>query len=72
MAHSRTETSRGNIRPLLKKMANALFQAKTIDEVLQFHQNFLDSTLKECMLTNEDLHRVCNDIGFVYSANMFL
>jgi hypothetical protein len=32
-------------------------QAKTIDEVLAAHQNFLDSLLKGCMLTNMDLFK---------------
>jgi hypothetical protein len=32
-------------------------QAKTIDEVMKHHQDFLDSSLKGCMLTNLDLFK---------------
>jgi gamma-tubulin complex component 2 len=31
---------------------------KTIDEVMEHHNNFLDTCLKECLLTNQTLHKI--------------
>lgn len=33
-------------------------QATTIDEVLKYHNDFLDTCLKECMLTDPNLIKV--------------
>eukprot|EP00750_Incisomonas_marina_P030421 INCI7499.3.p1 GENE.INCI7499.3~~INCI7499.3.p1 ORF type:complete len:369 (-),score=68.23 INCI7499.3:145-1251(-) len=33
-------------------------KAATVDDVIQFHQTFLDSCLKECLLTNPDLLKI--------------
>lgn len=33
-------------------------QVSTVDQVLQYHSDFLDTCLKECMLTNAKLLRV--------------
>ena len=33
--------------------------AGTVDELMQNHVDFLDTCLKECMLTNAQLLRVC-------------
>jgi gamma-tubulin complex component 2 len=32
---------------------------RTVDELMQDHVDFLDTCLKECMLTNSRLLRVC-------------
>jgi gamma-tubulin complex component 2 len=33
---------------------------RTVDELMQDHVDFLDTCLKECMLTNSTLLRVCS------------
>lgn len=40
------------IEPNWHVMAEKLSTASTIDDVLAIHSNFLDTCLKECMLTN--------------------
>eukprot|EP00041_Stephanoeca_diplocostata_P024559 m.626142 g.626142 ORF g.626142 m.626142 type:complete len:104 (+) comp22551_c1_seq1:286-597(+) len=40
------------IEPNWHVMADKLSTASTIDDVLTIHSNFLDTCLKECMLTN--------------------
>lgn len=40
-------------------MVDALRGAATVDEVVTSHNDFLDACLKECLLTNHDLVKVC-------------
>lgn len=35
-----------------------LLQVKSVDDIMQFHEEYLDSCLKECLLTDPDLLRV--------------
>eukprot|EP00698_Gefionella_okellyi_P017487 TRINITY_DN511_c0_g1_i1.p1 TRINITY_DN511_c0_g1~~TRINITY_DN511_c0_g1_i1.p1 ORF type:complete len:695 (+),score=171.59 TRINITY_DN511_c0_g1_i1:242-2086(+) len=50
------------IEPRWHVLKEHLDTATTIDEVLQHHQNFLDTMLKECMLTNEDVHKILHKV----------
>ncbi|KAK1572251.1 hypothetical protein Q3G72_029669 [Acer saccharum] len=42
-------------------MHNRLQNAKSIDEVIQYHDFFLDKCLKECLLLLPELLKVCFD-----------
>lgn len=45
---------------------------QTVDELMQDHVDFLDTCLKECMLTNSRLLRVClNDIWMLRTDGLF-
>jgi gamma-tubulin complex component 2 len=46
------------IRPQWRVMEEALKKVTTIDQVLEVHNEFLDSTLKETLLTNQDLLKI--------------
>jgi gamma-tubulin complex component 2 len=47
------------IEPNWINMQASLEKVKTVDELMQDHIDFLDTCLKECMLTNARLLRVC-------------
>jgi len=46
------------IRPQWENMEAALKKVKTVDDVLSIHGDFLDTTLKETLLTNQDLLKI--------------
>jgi gamma-tubulin complex component 2 len=46
------------LEPNHNQLKDALSKVSTVDQVLQIHSDFLDSCLKECMLTNSKLLRV--------------
>ena len=43
------------VNPRWEDMEKSVFKAATMDELLAFHENFLDTCLKECMLTTPKL-----------------
>ena len=43
------------IEPQWHIMEESIVKAATVDDLLSFHENFLNSCLKECMLTNSKL-----------------
>ena len=44
---------------------------RTVDELMQDHVDFLDTCLKECMLTNSKLLRVCLTIFPSHLAKLY-
>eukprot|EP01119_Soliformovum_irregulare_P007743 TRINITY_DN20221_c0_g1_i1.p2 TRINITY_DN20221_c0_g1~~TRINITY_DN20221_c0_g1_i1.p2 ORF type:complete len:213 (-),score=58.17 TRINITY_DN20221_c0_g1_i1:51-689(-) len=50
------------IEPQWHILDAALKTAKTIDEVLKFHNDFLDTCLKECMLTDHHLVKLITNL----------
>lgn len=42
-----------------RKMMSRLESVRTVDKLLRIHSDFLDTCLKECMLTNSKLLKVC-------------
>ncbi|KAI7868489.1 Spc98 family-domain-containing protein [Spinellus fusiger] len=50
------------LEPNWARLENNLTKASTIDQVLQYHSDFLDECLKECMLTNFKLLKIYNKI----------
>ncbi|KAI8089941.1 gamma-tubulin complex component protein [Halteromyces radiatus] len=46
------------LEPNWRQLESNLSKVSTVDEVLQYHSDFLDTCLKECMLTNSKLLRV--------------
>ena len=44
---------------------NFMFQASNIDDVLNYHNDFLNNCLKDCMLTTPDLVRIVNKLMVV-------
>ncbi|CAO3686335.1 unnamed protein product [Umbelopsis ramanniana] len=46
------------LEPNHNQLKDALSKVSTVDQVLQIHSDFLDSCLKECMLTNSKLLRI--------------
>ena len=46
------------LEPNWRRLESNLAKVSTVDQVLQYHSDFLDSCLKECMLTNAKLLRV--------------
>ncbi|KAI7904831.1 gamma-tubulin complex component protein [Cokeromyces recurvatus] len=46
------------LEPNWRRLEANLSNITTVDQVLQYHSDFLDSCLKECMLTNSKLLRV--------------
>ncbi|KAJ2956059.1 hypothetical protein NQZ79_g8038 [Umbelopsis isabellina] len=46
------------LEPNYTKLKDDLSKVSTVDQVLQIHSDFLDSCLKECMLTNSKLLRI--------------
>ncbi|CAO3688904.1 unnamed protein product [Rhizopus stolonifer] len=50
------------LEPNWRRLESNLMRVSTVDQVLQYHSDFLDSCLKECMLTNSKLLRVFNKL----------
>ncbi|KAI8337389.1 gamma-tubulin complex component protein [Choanephora cucurbitarum] len=50
------------LEPNWGRLEENLARITTVDQVLQYHSDFLDTCLKECMLTNSKLLRVSKDI----------
>lgn len=48
------------LEPNWRRLEANLSRVSTVDQVLQYHSDFLDTCLKECMLTNAKLLRVRN------------
>ncbi|KAG0228795.1 hypothetical protein BGW42_001992 [Actinomortierella wolfii] len=46
------------LEPNWRTLVQKLDQVSTVDQVLQIHSDFLDTCLKECMLTNSKLLRI--------------
>lgn len=46
------------LEPNYRRLETQLTTLSTVDQVLQYHSDFLDTCLKECMLTNSKLLRV--------------
>ncbi|KAG0269306.1 hypothetical protein DFQ27_003990 [Actinomortierella ambigua] len=46
------------LEPNWRTLVQKLDQVSTVDQVLKFHSDFLDTCLKECMLTNSKLLRI--------------
>ncbi|KAI9262228.1 gamma-tubulin complex component protein [Phascolomyces articulosus] len=46
------------LEPNWRRLESNLARVSTVDQVLQYHSDFLDTCLKECMLTNAKLLRV--------------
>lgn len=46
------------LEPNYRRLETQLTTLATVDQVLQYHSDFLDTCLKECMLTNSKLLRV--------------
>ncbi|GAB5586117.1 gamma tubulin complex Spc97/GCP2 subunit Alp4 [Umbelopsis nana] len=46
------------LEPNYNQLKDDLSKVSTVDQVLQIHSDFLDSCLKECMLTNSKLLRI--------------
>lgn len=46
------------LEPNWRRLESNLQKVSTVDQVLQYHSDFLDTCLKECMLTNAKLLRV--------------
>ncbi len=43
------------LEPNFHKFKVALASVKTVDDIMQLHSSFLDSCLKECLLTDQKL-----------------
>lgn len=56
LAYIRTTIENSNF--FLNNFYLIYIKAITIDEVLKFHNDFLDTSLKECMLTDPNLVKV--------------
>lgn len=52
------------IQPNWEKLQKRLEKVTTVDELMQDHVDFLDTCLKECMLTNAKLLKVCAAIDY--------
>ncbi|CDS09368.1 hypothetical protein LRAMOSA10728 [Lichtheimia ramosa] len=50
------------LEPNWRRLESNLAKVTTVDQVLQFHSDFLDTCLKECMLTNAKLLRIYNKL----------
>ncbi|CAO3622233.1 unnamed protein product [Cunninghamella blakesleeana] len=50
------------LEPNWRQLETNLTKVSTVDEVLQYHSDFLDTCLKECMLTNSKLLRIYNKL----------
>ncbi|KXS10903.1 hypothetical protein M427DRAFT_459825 [Gonapodya prolifera JEL478] len=51
------------IEPNWRAMEDSLLRAKTVDELLKLHEGFLETCLKECMLTQESLLKIFNKLS---------
>ncbi|KAI9492777.1 gamma-tubulin complex component protein [Zychaea mexicana] len=50
------------LEPNWRRLESNLAKVSTVDQVLQYHSDFLDTCLKECMLTNAKLLRIYNKL----------
>ncbi|OAD77487.1 hypothetical protein PHYBLDRAFT_154555 [Phycomyces blakesleeanus NRRL 1555(-)] len=50
------------LEPNWARLETNLTKASTVDQVLQYHSDFLDECLKECMLTNAKLLKIYNKL----------
>ncbi|KAI8393950.1 Spc98 family-domain-containing protein [Radiomyces spectabilis] len=50
------------LEPNWRRLEANLSKVSTVDQVLQYHSDFLDTCLKECMLTNAKLLRIYNKL----------
>jgi gamma-tubulin complex component 2 len=50
------------ISPRAHEMKEGMLNAKDMDEVLELHEKFLDSCLKECLLASQDLLKILTKI----------
>ncbi|KAI8341283.1 Spc98 family-domain-containing protein [Chlamydoabsidia padenii] len=50
------------LEPNWQQLESNLTKVSTVDEVLQYHSDFLDNCLKQCMLTNSKLLRIYNKL----------
>ncbi|RUS24463.1 Spc98 family-domain-containing protein, partial [Jimgerdemannia flammicorona] len=57
-----SEVLEPNWRVLEMNLAKVGVRVSTVDQVLQYHSDFLDTCLKECMLTNAKLLRIYNKL----------
>lgn len=62
------------LEPNWSRLEVNLSNVSTVDQVLQYHSDFLDTCLKECMLTNAKLLRVMYFVLFFFwnNSNSFL
>lgn len=51
------------LEPNFNKFIQSLDSVKTIDEVISLHNDFLDKSLNECLLTNQKIHGIINHIN---------
>lgn len=51
------------LEPNFNNFKESLKNVKTIDEIIQLHDNFLDKCLNECLLTNQKIHGIINHIN---------
>ncbi len=51
------------LEPNWRRLEANLKNITTVDQVLQYHSDFLDTCLKECMLTHSKLLRVSAFLG---------
>ena len=66
LAFTTFEVLEPNWRVLEAKLA----KVTTVDQLLRDHVDFLDTCLKECMLTSSKLLRVSCNLAFRYDANL--
>ncbi|CAG8631276.1 3384_t:CDS:10 [Acaulospora morrowiae] len=57
------------LEPQWRNLEANLSKVSTVDQVLQYHSDFLDTCLKECMLTNAKLLRIYSKL--VYTCVLF-
>ncbi|KAJ3166572.1 Gamma-tubulin complex component 2, partial [Irineochytrium annulatum] len=65
------------IEPNWQRMEAALAKVTTVDEILRHHENFLDTALKDCMLTSPKLLKLfsrlmTNCVSFTAFAGSFM
>ena len=51
------------LEPNYNKFIESLNQVKTIDDVINIHNDFLDRCLNECLLTSQKIHGIINHIN---------
>lgn len=51
------------LEPNFHKFKMLLDKAKTLDEILKLHNDFLDECLKECLLTDQNLFRILTKLN---------
>ena len=51
------------LEPNYNKFKASLNEVKTIDDIINLHNDFLDKCLNECLLTNQKIHGIINHIN---------